>query len=303
MLSFHPPGFQQRFASGPFGRIAYYETITPLPTVDPTGPVVVFVHGFGGGSSAYEWSKVTSAIAATHRVVSPDLPGWGDSDGPSDGCTLDHYLDSLEAFVPQVSGGRPVTIAAASIGGALAVRLANRHPDWVDRLFLSCPSGFDDFGEGSGRRLPAELVSTPGLDRLIYALGAGNSVAVRNFLERFLFANRDRITPEMVAAYLASATKPNAAAAALRFLRGELFCDLAPDMRALDTPAAIVWGDRAQFTSIAQGRRLADLNRDRVRWFVRIPDCGVLPHLEHPGTTTGLLQSWLMGGDHPTPSR
>jgi pimeloyl-ACP methyl ester carboxylesterase len=303
MLSFQPPGFRQCFATVPLGRMAYYEPVSPLATWQPDGPTVIFIHGFGGGSSAYEWAQVYGAIAMTHRVIAPDLLGWGDSDGRDRGYSLDEYVESLESFIPQVAGDRPVVLAAASIGGALAVRLANRHPDWIESLFLSCPSGFDDFGEGSGRRLPAELINTPGLDRLIYTVGAANAIAVRSFLERFLFANRDRITPEMVNAYLASALKPNAPAAALRFLRGDLFCDLAPDMAALAVPTAIIWGDRARFTSLAQGRKLADLNRDRVAWFVTLPRCGVVPHLEWAGPTAGLLYAWLAGGDRATPSR
>lgn len=40
---------------------------------------LIFLHGFGGGSSAYEWSKVYPALAADYRIVAPDLIGWGRS--------------------------------------------------------------------------------------------------------------------------------------------------------------------------------------------------------------------------------
>jgi len=47
--------------------------------------------------------------------------------------------------------------------------------------------------------------------------------AVRNFLEQFLFAKSERVSQEMVDAYLASAQQPNAEYAALAFLRGDLY--------------------------------------------------------------------------------
>jgi pimeloyl-ACP methyl ester carboxylesterase len=45
-------------------------------------PNLVFFHGFGGGSSAYEWSKVYPAFATEYRILAPDLIGWGRSEHP-----------------------------------------------------------------------------------------------------------------------------------------------------------------------------------------------------------------------------
>ena len=128
-----------------------------------------------------------------------------------------------------------------------------------------CPSGFDDFGQGAGRRLPLQLISTPLVDRLIYALGAENAVAVRNFLSQFLFALPERVSEEMVEAYLASAQQPNAEYAALAFLKGDLYFDLALYLPQLAIPTVMLWGEQAQFTSVNLGRRLAKLNPQAVQ--------------------------------------
>jgi len=64
------------------------------------------------------------------------------------------------------------------------------------------------------------VISTP--VGSVYALGAENEIAVRNFLEQFLFAKSERVSQEMVEAYLASAQQPNAEYAALAFLRETL---------------------------------------------------------------------------------
>jgi len=158
---------------------------------------------------------------------------------------------------------------------------------------LVCPSGFDDFGQGAGRRLPLPMINTPLLDNLIYALGAENEIAVRNFLQSFLFAQPQRVSQEMVDAYLYSAQQPNAKFAALSFLKGDLYFDLSLYIQQLITPTVIFWGEKAQFTRIELGQRLANLNPHVIRKFYAIADTGILPHLEQPEIIIGLLQPYI----------
>ena len=82
-----PLGFGQRSTVTSLGRMVYY-TAEKMPWIGlPTStsenkPNLVFFHGFGGGSSAYEWSKVYPAFAAEYRILAPDLIGWGRSEHP-----------------------------------------------------------------------------------------------------------------------------------------------------------------------------------------------------------------------------
>ncbi|NDJ18300.1 alpha/beta fold hydrolase [Myxacorys almedinensis] len=300
MLQFQPPGFGQKTVQTSLGAIAYYTPVDAPWTPDASLPPLVFLHSFGGGASAYEWSKVYPAFASTHRVIAPDLLGWGDSDHPVRQYRNDDYLLTLAELIQQVSEA-PVTLVAASLTGAIAVRLAVAQPHLVRSLFLSCPSGFADFGQAAGRRIPLQIIGLPLLDRLIYTLGATSDLAVRNFLEQFLFTKRDyptgelqsRITNEMVSAYLESARRPNAEYSALAFLRGDLYFDLSMYLPQLAIPTAIVWGKTAQFTSVELGRRLAALNPQAIQSFQEIPDAGVLSQLEQPSVVTGLLAKWL----------
>ncbi|GAP94062.1 alpha/beta fold hydrolase [Leptolyngbya sp. NIES-2104] len=284
MLRFHPPGFGQKFTQTSLGTIAYY---TQTQTTDETP--IVFLHSFGGGSSAYEWSKVYPVF---DPIVAADLIGWGDSSHPARDYKPDDYVMSIAEFLKKISD-QPVTLVAASLTGAFAIRLAVQHPELVRSLFLICPSGFDDFGQNAGRRIPLDIINTPILDRIIYTIGATNDLAVRNFLENFLFANRDRVTPEMINAYLESARKPNADYAALSFLRGDLYFDLAPYLPQLKTPTSIVWGAQAQFTDVQLGREIAATNPDAIREFHIVPESGVLVHLEQPAIVARLLLQWL----------
>jgi pimeloyl-ACP methyl ester carboxylesterase len=137
------------------------------------------------------------------------------------------------------------------------------------------------------------VINTPLLDSLIYTLGAENEIAVRNFLQSFLFAKAARVTQEMVQAYLTSAQQPNAKFAALAFLRGDLYFDLSLYIPQLKTPTVVFWGEEAQFTKIELGRRLANLNTGAIRDFYAIANTGILPHLETPEIIIGLLQKYL----------
>ncbi|MEO1133649.1 MAG: alpha/beta hydrolase [Cyanobacteria bacterium J06639_1] len=281
--------FVTRFAATSLGSMAY---VTSEDAIEAPRSPLIFFHGFGGGASSYEWSKVYPAFATAHPVFAPDLLGWGRSQHPQRDYTSEDYLVSLEDFIRAVSDV-PVTAIASSFTAALIIRLAVLRPELFDSIFLVCPSGFRDFGQAAERRIPAPIINTPGLDRAIYALGATNELAVRSFLERFIFADRDRISPDIVNAYLTSARKPNADYAALSFLRGDLYFDLAQYVPDLSVPTALVWGDLARFTPPEIGQKLANLNRDRVYLYPSIPDAGIFPHLELPAIVTGLLARWL----------
>lgn len=295
MLQFQPPGFGQKVVNTSLGSMVYYTPIASpwtRTTAKDKLPTLVFLHNFGGGASAYEWSKVYPAFAPNYHIIAPDLIGWGQSAHPIRDYQVRDYLSTLGEFISQVSE-TPVTVVASSLTAALVVRLAIEHPELFKALFLVCPSGFDDFGQNAGRRLPLNLIKTPFLSSLIYSLGATNDLAVRNFLVQFLFANPQLVSAEMVAAYLASAQQPNAEYAALAFLRGDLYFDLPLYIEQLNIPTVIFWGERAQFTRLDLGKRLARLNPQAVRGFEIIENTGILPHLEQPAVFVGLLERYL----------
>lgn len=293
MLQFHPPGIGQQVINTSLGRLVYYIPVGEpwsLPSSD--AQPLLFLHNFGGGASAYEWSKVYPAFLDHYQMIAPDLIGWGESAHPVRDYRVEDYLTTLTELIEQTCM-RPAIAVASSLTGAIVIRLAIQRPELFKALFLVCPSGFADFGQDAGRRLPLQVIGTPLLDQFIYNLGAMNELAVRNFLQRFLFADPDRVSPEMVQAYLESASQPNAQYAALAFLRGDLYFDLAGYMGQLSVPTAIAWGEEAQFTSADLGQRLASLNPQAIKLFVRLAEAGVLPHLEHPAMMIGLLQEFL----------
>ena len=259
---------------------------------DRIGETLVFLHGFGGGSSAYEWSKVYPGLAADYRIVAPDLIGWGRSNHPVRNYRIEDYLTTISEFIEQTCGGG-VTAIASSLTAAFTIRIATSRPDLFKSLILTTPSGLADFGDNYANTLFAQLAGVPVLDRLFYMTGVANQTGIRTFLEQRQFANPRRVYEEIVDAYLESALQKNAEYAALSFVRGDLSFDLSLYIPKLSVPTAMIWGKKSQFTSPEVGLRLANLNRDAIKFFEHLEDVGLTPQLELPAVTIGLIRKFL----------
>ncbi|MBW4575579.1 MAG: alpha/beta hydrolase [Aphanothece sp. CMT-3BRIN-NPC111] len=292
-----PPGFEQQSIVTSLGRMVYYtnsgEPWRSLNAANETDlPTLVFLHGFGGGSSAYEWSKVYPAFATEYRVLAPDLIGWGRSEHPARNYKIEDYINTIIEFIEQACTS-PVPVVASSLTAAFAIRAAIARPDLFKSLILTTAAGLSDFGENYTRSIFAQLVSTPILDRLLYSTGVATSTGIRTFLEQRQFARSNRVYEEIVDAYLQSAQQPNAEYAALSFVRGDLCFDLSLYINQLTVPTAIIWGEKSQFTGPEVGRRLAALNPQAIKVFQHLDDVGLTPHLELPAIAIGLIRRFL----------
>jgi pimeloyl-ACP methyl ester carboxylesterase len=292
-----PNGFKQHSVVTSLGSMVYYTPEGELwqepETDDPKQlPSLVFLHGFGGGSSAYEWSKVYPAFATEYRILAPDLLGWGRSEHPERNYTVDDYITTIIEFIEQTCT-EPTPVIASSLTAAFTIRAAIARPELFKCLILTTPAGLSDFGENYTRSFFAQLVSTPILDRIIYSTGVATEVGIRSFLENRQFARPIRVYQEIVDAYLASAQQPNAEYAALSFVRGDLCFDLSLYVPQLTTPTAMIWGQKSEFTGPDIGRRLAALNPNAIQVFQILDDVGLTPQLELPAVTIGLIRRYL----------
>jgi len=292
---FQPLGFEQQSVVTSLGRMVYYTAANaPWHTADSTDSdleTLVFLHGFGGGSSAYEWSKVYPAFATEYRILAPDLIGWGRSEHPARNYQIEDYLTTIAQFIEQTCT-QPVTVIASSLTAAFTIRVAIARPELFKSLILTTPAGLSDFGENSSRSLFAQIISTPVLDRLLYSTGVATTNGIRTFLEQRQFADSRRVYEEIVEAYLESAKQPNAEYAALSFVRGDLCFDLSLYINQLTIPTAIIWGEKSQFTGPEIGRRFADMNPQAIR-FQHLEDVGLTPQLELPAVTIGLIKKFI----------
>ncbi|MEM9155001.1 MAG: alpha/beta hydrolase [Cyanobacteria bacterium P01_F01_bin.33] len=291
---FVPPGFQQKYVTTKLGQIAYYVADNQFWTDDRPAPEqpMVFLHGFGGGSSAYEWSQVYPAFATEYQVFAPDLLGWGRSAHLQRDYTVDDYLSTIPEILEQTCSC-PAIVVASSLTGAMVVRVAIARPELFRALILTAPAGLSDFGVDYSRTFISQLISTPVLDRVLYRSVLATEFGIRSFLENRQFVNRDRVVPEIIKAYLASAEQPDAEYSALSFVRGDLCFDLADYIETLGTPTAILWGRQSNYTAANMGRRLAEMNPDAIRCLKTLDNVGLTPHLELPAIAISIMRQFL----------
>ncbi len=289
---FIPLGFVQCSVLTSLGKIVYYTNQGSPWATNGIGnrETLVFFHGIGAGASAYLWSKVYPAFAAEYRVLAPDLIGWGRSDHPERNYVPEDYITTLIEFIEKTCD-RPVTAIAGSLTAAFIIRAATERPNLFKSLILTAPSGIKDFGQYYSSNFFAQIAGIPILDRVLYATVA-SKFGIRNFFEQE-FARPNRLSPQIVEAFVQSAQQPNAEYAALSFIKGDIGFDLSRYIPKLTTPTVFIWGRKEQFTKPEVGHRLAELNPQAIRAFIELEDVGLSPEFEAPEVIIGLIRKFL----------
>jgi pimeloyl-ACP methyl ester carboxylesterase len=103
-----------------------------------TGPPLLLVHGLAAQLHYFTFG-ILDQLAEQYRVVAVDRPGSGYSvrtQGAS--AALGAQADVLAALIDTLQLGRPVVVGH-SMGGAVALALAQRHPEHVAGLVLVSP--------------------------------------------------------------------------------------------------------------------------------------------------------------------
>lgn len=115
----------------------YARTVRGTGTDTDTGPGLLLAHG-GTGSIAANYGPILDTLAAVRTVVGVDYPGSGDTPRADAPLTVDELADQLVAAGVE-EGLERFAILGYSLGAAVAVRAASRHPDRVTALVLTAP--------------------------------------------------------------------------------------------------------------------------------------------------------------------
>jgi len=99
------------------------------------GNPVLLLHGEPTWS--FLWRKSIPKLAQRHRVVAPDLLGFGRSDKPTDlgWYSYDGHVASIERLVAEL-GLERLTLVVHDWGGPIGLRFAVEHEGLVDRLVI-----------------------------------------------------------------------------------------------------------------------------------------------------------------------
>ncbi len=202
-----------------------------------SGEPLVLIHGLA--TTRAIWSQALPLLADGRRVIALDVPGFGESPPAGRGFVLEAVAGRIAAGLETAEVPRPYDLVGHSMGGAVALALAQRDPSAVRRLALVAPAGLRPmhamaarvFGVAAARAIPVRRLGAPLADlrwgrRLLMAPGTADPAA---------------LAPAQVRSLLAASRGATRISEALSTVAS---ADMRPLVTALPTPIGAIWGAR-----------------------------------------------------------
>jgi 2-hydroxymuconate-semialdehyde hydrolase len=250
------------------------------------GEPVIFLHGFP--TSSHLWRDVVPLVPEGHRVVVVDLLGYGRSDKPlgRDVGLKGHGERVLELM--ETLRIERAAIVGHDAGGGIAQWLAVRHPTRVARLCLINSVAYEEWPTREVRMAKASLPLTRHLPAT-WILGILRTDLARGYAEqeRGLHSIDQYVRP------FATPEGRDVLVEHLLALDPTETVALAPRLKGIVAPTAIVWGAHDPFLDPSIGRRLQqDIPNSTLDV---IPDVRHFTPEEAPETVGGVIARWLQG--------
>ncbi len=184
--------------------------------------------------------------------------------------TVDYLVDQFHQYLTRYVQAGPVHLVASSLGGKVAVELAVRHPQLIDRMVLLCPSGM-----GDEERLPI----MDGVKGDTYSL-------IRSVFHKPKFVDRD-----MLKFYKAQMQDRKWKTGLLRAVRGTLEYTVRDKLKEVRQYTLLVTGQHDKIcdprTAEAAARELPN------GYFFQIAKCGHAPQIEKHRLINRLVARFL----------
>ena len=249
------------------------------------GDPLLLLHGSGPGVSAWaNWRLPMPHLESRHRVIAPDLAGFGHTPVPDDWefstqTWLRQVVDLLDAL-----GIERTSVVGNSFGGSMALALAIHHPDRVDRLVLMGSVG-----------VPFEI--TEGLDAV---WGYQPSVETMGHLIRDVFAYDPSLASEdLIRLRYEASLRPGTRESFERMFPAprqrwvDAMAHDEADIRALPHPTLLVHGRDDKVIPLSTTLTLLDWIDDaQAHVFGR---CGHWTQIEHTEAFSRLVLDFLAG--------
>ncbi|MGC1418763.1 MAG: alpha/beta fold hydrolase [Acidimicrobiales bacterium] len=237
-----------------------------------SGSVFVWLHGFTQTrASAHQFRSI---LAGSHELLTPDLPGHGDS------CALRATLEECADLVAAVMPEGPVDLGGYSFGARVALHVALRHPQKIRKLvLLGATRGIEDEAQQLERRQHDEVLA----DRIELV---GVEVFLNEWLAQPMFAAQPRDPLERAA----RSRDARGLANSLRLAGTGTQAWLAPILNVVTAVTLTLAGANDQkFADEAK----AIANGVPQGSFALVDSAGHAAHLEQPDATARLVGAFL----------
>lgn len=243
------------------------------------GVPLVMIHGFTADSQS--WMPLEKALGRGRPLIRIDLPGHGKSPRRRIASFAELARMLVEAFDQATRAHDQVHLLGHSLGGALALAIADIRARKLTSLSLIAPAGL-------GPEIDAEALT--GITR------ASRAESLAPWLRR-LTAEPGTITDDYARAAMATRRDPELRAAQADmaqslFADGTQCFDLRPALARLETPAAILWGREDRI--LPARHALAASGECAIH---RIKGAGHIPQYECPETVARILARHLAGAE------
>ena len=245
-------------------------------SVDSTTiPDIVFIHGYGSDSQS--WVGTSPALFSMGRCWALDLPGHGKAWAEKPAATIEGLVDQIEGIIFSVPG-RPVHLVGHSIGGLMAMLLAQRQTDHVASLVLLAPAGLGGGVNAAFIKNYPELTTEPDTLSQLRAL-----------------VYNERLIPDVFAQLALSQLNREGVRQSLSDL-GALLLQSEEEINRLaiatartTLPRLLVWGEQDKINPF----NATDKIRFGGVWHV-LDKCGHLPHIEHRVAVNKYITEFLL---------
>jgi pimeloyl-ACP methyl ester carboxylesterase len=257
-----------------------------LLAVDDTGSgePLVLVHGLA--TTREIWTGVLPQLSRSRRVVTLDLPGFGESPPSGPGFELDEVADRVARGLAAHGVRGPFDLVGHSLGAAVALTLAARRPRTVRRLVLVAPAGLAALPRVAGR------VLARGADPVLAARRALAPLTDfdwgRRLVLAFAAADGASIPPLQARLMIGASASAQRTAEALRTITA---ADLRPLLREASVPIGVIWGARDRTIPARLARSIREIRPDAE--VMLIEQAGHVAMIERPAAFVATLERLL----------
>jgi pimeloyl-ACP methyl ester carboxylesterase len=244
-----------------------------------SGPPILFVHGFPLDHAM--WRYQIEHFKGRHRVIAPDLRGFGGSRSSRQADTLKTHADDLAALLAALNVTDPIIFCGLSFGGYVAWHFWKHYPHALQRLILCDTRSQSDSPEvARGRRMMAQRV-----------LAEGTEFVIEGMLPKLLAPSTRDSNPDVVeqVTTIIRSTDPAAIAATQNVMADRP--DMTAELSSVNLPTLVICGEHDVITPPDEMRAMAEKMPDAR--FVFVPDGGHMSPLEKPTEVNHAIEHFL----------
>ena len=109
---------------------------------DPASPRLLLLGGFP--ASSHQFRNLMPALADRFHLLSPDYPGFGNTDVPEGfEYTFDNLAEVVEGLLVEI-GFHPFGLYMQDYGGPIGNRIVGRHPDWLEWQVIQNSNAYEE---------------------------------------------------------------------------------------------------------------------------------------------------------------